>query len=258
MTRLVVLGDVHGNATALRAALARAVRTPFDRMIFVGDLLTFGHDVEEVLELVGGAQHRHGATLLVGNHDRTYFELQAGNAAAFEAMPAWVRPSVELTFARLAGIRYRDALAWSEEIVIDEVLITHANPFAVGDTRYLTTDDDAREASKILAARGLRVGIFGHTHRPRWGGLGREHEPPLDTRLVAQPTAPFLINAGAVGQPRDVRARSVVLRLTCGEELAGEFETIEYDVAGHLERVRASGLPATTIQRLQAFFEVRS
>lgn len=258
MTRLVVFGDVHGNATALRAALVRAVRAPFDRMIFVGDLLTFGHDVGEVLELVGEAQHRHGATLLIGNHDRTYFELQAGNRAALEAMPAWVRPSVELTLTKLAGIRYRDALAWSEEVVIEDLLIAHANLFEVGDTRYLTTDDDARETAAILETRGLIAGIFGHTHRPRWGGFGPGCEPPLDTPLVVRPSAPFLINAGAVGQPRDARARSVLLRLSRAGELAGEFETIEYDVAGHLERVRASGLPATTIQRLQAFFEVRA
>jgi len=66
MSTIAVLGDVHGNARALRAALAQAHKGPFDRMVFLGDLLTYGHDVDEVLDLVAEAQEKDSATLLWG------------------------------------------------------------------------------------------------------------------------------------------------------------------------------------------------
>lgn len=232
--KVVIFGDVHGNARALRAALSRADDTAFDALVFIGDLLTYGHDVDEVIELVAAAQAKHRATLLIGNHDQMYFDLAAGDRRYYDKLPAWIRTSIDLTTNLLGDRALADSLVWSTEVVLDGVLFSHANPF--GDWTYLNTDGDVARAREVLRHRSLRAGVFGHTHRPRWDR-----------------DAPAVINVGSVGQPRDGTGRSVIVRLDT-ETLDASFEPIDYDLAAHLAGLRATGLEPSTIERLEKFF----
>ena len=49
--RFVALGDIPGNAPALRSALAEARRRGFDRLVIWGDLMTYGPETDELLDL---------------------------------------------------------------------------------------------------------------------------------------------------------------------------------------------------------------
>ena len=91
MTTIVILSDVHGNARALRAALVQALRDPIDHLVFLGDLLTYGHDVQEVLDLVNEAQTKHDAVLLIGNHDQLYFDIAKGDSPYLDTLPEWIQ-----------------------------------------------------------------------------------------------------------------------------------------------------------------------
>jgi predicted phosphodiesterase len=238
VTSIAVLGDVHGNARALRAALARARAGPVDHLVFIGDLLTYGHDVEEVLDLVGEAQQKDDAVLLIGNHDQMYFDLAEGKQDYFQKLPEWIRDSVSLTLNKFDPASLRERFRWSPEWTLGSALFAHANPFGLGDFRYLNAQKDLTAAVEVLQQRGARLGVFGHTHRPLW------REGPVT-----------LANAGSVGQPRDTSG-SVILRVSVdGDVATGSFEPIAYDVHGHLSDVRRDGLPAATTARLCAFFE---
>ncbi len=240
MTSVAVLGDIHGNARALRAALDQARRGPMDHLVLLGDLLTYGHDVAETLALVSDAQARHDAILLKGNHDQLYLDLDRGDHAYVDKLPAWIRDSVDLTRARL-DVNELHGLDWREEHILDGVLFSHANPFGTGDWTYLNHPPELEEARVALAQRGLRAGVFGHTHRPYWGG-----------------GAPIVGNAGSVGQPRDSRAESVLLRLVLSPEaVTASFEPIAYDVQAHVATLEACGLGESTIARLAGFFARR-
>jgi predicted phosphodiesterase len=256
MTNVVVIGDIHGNARALRSALDLADRGALDHLVFVGDLLTYGHDVQEVLELVGERQQR-GATLLLGNHDQMYMNLLAGERGYFERLPDWIKHSVDKTLDVLHGDALR-ALQWTEEVMHDGVLIAHANPFGGNDWTYLNALEQHQRAATILAARGLRAGVFGHTHRPRWfvGDPQTATDVDLLTTLVATVDTTLVANAGAVGQPRDQQKRSVILRLAIeSDRIEGVFEPVAYDVSAHLADVRRAGLPHATTEKLCSFFE---
>jgi predicted phosphodiesterase len=260
MTAIVVLGDVHGNARALTAALAQAVRGPMDALVFLGDLLTYGPDVDAVLDLVAEAQERHGATLLLGNHDQLYLDLAEGRLAYFDALPAWIRESVELTAARLDAGRLRSGLRWCEERVLDDVLFAHANPFGFADWRYLNGAADVEAARRVLADRALRAGVFGHTHRARWAVDPADPAALAEVSLSVPLAAPqggsvVVANAGSVGQPRDASGTSLLLRLITGPKgLEATFEPLFYDVDAHLAALRASGVSAETFTRLARFF----
>jgi hypothetical protein len=218
-------------------------------MVFVGDLLTYGHDVDEVLDLVGEAQASDHAHLVIGNHDQMYFD-----GTLPETLPTWIADSVRLTRTQLRG-PLRDRFTWTDEYLVDGVLVSHANPFGFGSVRYLVADTDDAPACAALAARGARVGIFGHTHRPRWRGCGPGAEPPLDEPLACSLDTPLLVNAGTVGQPRDLRRRSVILRIAIEADRAGAtFEPVDYDVAAHVEALRRLPLPQPTIDHLCSFF----
>src|SRR5580765_3596669 len=119
MATIAVVGDVHGNARALRAALAQARKCSLDRMVFLGDLLTYGHDVDEVLDLVAEAQEKDGATLLVGNHDRLYVDIIDGRHDYFDRLPDWVKDTVNLTLEAPRKAKLANGRSWVEEARLD-------------------------------------------------------------------------------------------------------------------------------------------
>ena len=99
--RVAVLGDIHANVRALQAALKIADEGGYDQLILLGDLLTYGIDVVETLELVGSRLSSGRTVLLRGNHDALYQDLLDGNLAYKYQLPIWIRESVEWTLNRL-------------------------------------------------------------------------------------------------------------------------------------------------------------
>ena len=114
--------------------------------------------------------------------------------------------------------------------------------------------------------RGLRVGVFGHTHRSRiveWPsgrGLGD------DTRYVLHRWVPeteddaLVLNAGAIGQPRNRTATSTVMWLTAteGQGVDVDLAPLIYDVDAHLAAVRELPMSPMTVAALMAFFRAET
>jgi predicted phosphodiesterase len=170
---VVVMTDIHANARALRAALHLARQGPMDKLIVLGDLLTYGLEIDETLDLVEEAQERHGAVVLVGNHDQLYFDLEAGNLEYYSGLPVWLKESVDLTMHLLDATRFAARFEWKHEFALDDVLFAHANPYAFGDWSYINSDVDAAGAARTLGDRGFVAGVFGHTHRQKLYMAGR-------------------------------------------------------------------------------------
>lgn len=260
--RIAVLGDVHANARALAAALSTVDAAGYDRLVMVGDLLTYGIDVEATLELVRQRSADARTVLLRGNHDALYRDLQAGGSEYGGRLPHWIRESVEWTLARLPSDLWQ-CLPFADEWCVDTMLFAHAGPFGAGQWAYLDSEADHARAARELDERGFRAGVFGHTHRGKWYRI-------LDGegRFLPQPAgelgrdAVHILNAGAIGQPRDASdRRPFVLWLTVGGggPAAGTIrfarQYFEYDVAAHVRALAGSGLSAATVDRLAGFFQ---
>jgi predicted phosphodiesterase len=110
---------------------------------------------------------------------------------------------------------------------------------------------DSRAAAAEQLARleeqepGARVLVLGHTHR-QWAytaALG-----PRSTRApVPLPAAePILLNPGAVGQSRDLRARARCLLLDL-ERRHATFLSVRYDLASCRAALRGAGLPERSV-----------
>jgi predicted phosphodiesterase len=255
---VVVMTDIHANARALRRALELARHGPMDRLIVLGDLLTYGFDVTEVIDLVGDAQHREGATLLVGNHDQLYFDLAAGITTYYSGLPGWIRESVDHTMAALDASSLT-ALRWSPEARMGGTLFAHANPFAFGDWTYLNSPQENERAARALAEQDCSVGVFGHTHRRRMfpdEQVSRDHALGDGQAIerVKVTASPSIVNPGAIGQPRGSPGGSSFARLHIGEGLEVEFVDVDYDAASHVATIHASPLSQATRDRLASFF----
>jgi hypothetical protein len=124
---------------------------------------------------------------------------------------------------------------------LDDVLVSHANPYAPGNWSYLRTDEDFAHAAEGLAALGFRYGVFGHVHR-----FAKYSEGKVT-----------LFTIGSVGQPRDrhdPRPQWAMGRL---EE--GSFQLsprpLDYDWSEHCRRLRAADMSEATIEQLCRFFQ---
>jgi predicted phosphodiesterase len=263
MIRIAVISDLHSNVGALRAALARADGHGFDALMILGDLLTYGCDPREVMELVGERLARGNARLVPGNHDQLYFDMAAGNSAYFDRLPGWLREAAEWTRDRVDGKWLASAFPWEKSVSLEGIFFAHANPFAYGDWTYLNADADLDAAMTALRNRGESIGVFGHTHRgkiveyPGSATTGTWHE------LGARPCLPRHItrgngavaDPGSLGQPRGAGQSSSMMFIETGATGTKlDLRRLDYDVAAHVARIRASTISDSTKEKLLSYF----
>jgi predicted phosphodiesterase len=259
----VILSDLHANGRALRAAIARADELGYDRMVILGDLLTYGIDQDEVLDLVAELVERRGASVLLGNHDQLYLDLAAGDRRYYDTLPAWLRETVDRTLERLDIVAFRQRFRWLKCAQEGPWLLAHANPWAYGDWRYLYTPEDALRAAETLRARGFSGGVFGHTHRRHalrfahdsMSADGAESlESPWTVRESDAHT--IVVNPGSIGQPRHKDCRSTFLRLErANGQSVGAMISVDYDVTAHVRALREASFAEATRDKLCRFFE---
>ncbi len=246
--RYLVFSDVHGNLDALTAVLDAAGAV--DAYLVLGDLVGYGAQPNEVIDCV----RRLGPlTIVRGNHDKVACGLQLPetfNPAALEAA-AW-------TYEILSEPNRQ----WLREIpagpiAIDtDVEICHGSPD--DEDEYLFSLFDAE---RVLPSSTRKVCFFGHTHFSvvfsMCAGPGHVdgmsmREPDAGaklTRLLIDPGRRYLINPGAVGQPRDGDPRAAFAIWNTTTHTV-ELHRVAYPVARAQARIRDAGLPEVLARRL--------
>ena len=113
MTRLLVIGDVHGCLIELENLLRKLrYQIKQDRLIFVGDLLNKGPSGAETLSFVNDLKDDGGEVIYVrGNHDEKYLQFynQFSNRLLKEQKPprrlcqGWLGPDGHKTISKMEG-----------------------------------------------------------------------------------------------------------------------------------------------------------
>lgn len=242
--RIGVIADVHGNAVALRAVLARLAEERVERMVCLGDVVGYGAQPSECVALASDAC----AVVLAGNHERAVLEplvLAWFNDAAAAALQ-WTRG--QLSEDEVALIR-----GWPASAEYEGILLTHGAPS--DPDRYLF---DIHAAPAEFAAFELPIGLFAHTHSPLAFGLGSNADGAATVgRYVFSPESEldlslcrrWLLNPGSVGQPRDRDSRASAMVLDTGAGTA-RLVRVEYDIARAQSAMMEAGLPAQLVSRL--------
>lgn len=239
--KYLVLSDIHANIEALDAALAAA--GPYDHALVLGDLVGYGADPDLVIDRIRALP---AATLIRGNHDKV-----ATGLDSVEGFNHLARFAVQWTAAKLAPDRraWLAALPAGPTCVDGVVEICHGSPF--DEDVYIFDDLDARRAFNVMKRP---LCLFGHTHVPavfRFDGEMEPIGPPRGDRfrLTIDPKARYLVNCGAVGQPRDGDPRAAFALLDTTTDVLTVMR-VPYDVASAQAKIIAAGLPEVLAQRL--------
>ncbi len=253
MARIAVISDIHGNAHALEAVLARIDTLDADEIVCLGDIVGYGPNPGECLEMIV----RHCGVIIQGNHEEATIDPSAAamfNGAAKEAI-VWTRK--HMSSLHLAALRRLPRAA----AVGEQVMCVHDNPVP-GPTDYIHDKDIA-----ALAFRGVDVPVclIGHTHVPMV--FEAPTLDPNDTLTAPELVAyiPFdgvqveidadcryICNPGSVGQPRDCdpRASFGILDLDSAGNGVFTVHRQDYDIAAAQMASHKAGLPTILADRL--------
>jgi diadenosine tetraphosphatase ApaH/serine/threonine PP2A family protein phosphatase len=242
--RYLVLTDIHANLEALDACTADARARGFDRTLVLGDVVGYGADPNAV---IGRVQALDPVAIVRGNHDKVAAGLEWA-----EGFNHVARSAAHWTLDVLTP-EHRAWLANLPEgpaIVDDLIEICHGSPF----------DEDAYIFNELDAARALGVArrplcIFGHTHHPVTFVLCNGALDSLEPSAAAEAQVPlvdgskYLLNPGAVGQPRDGDPRAAYA-IVDEERKRVELYRLPYAIDATQDKVVKAGLPEVLAQRL--------
>lgn len=241
----LILSDIHANLEALVAVLADA-RGEYDQIVCCGDLVGYGADPNAVCDWARENLH----TVVRGNHDKAC--ARPAVAGCFnpraQASTAWTRAA--LSSENLAHVA---ALPQGPAEIVGAHLV-HGSP--IDEDEYVLSEQEV-----VRATARLRPGIyfFGHSHmqggfQTDWKGVRRLPHPDASTAertFTLGPDRLYLINPGAVGQPRDgdPRAGYAIYR---PEERVVHLRRVAYDIQRAQAKIRQAGLPTSLADRLAA------
>lgn len=242
MTRCLVVADIHSNLVALDAVLDETSGSGgVDEIWVLGDVVGYGPDPSECIDRL----REYRCVCVAGNHDLGVVgsvDLAAFNPDAAQAC-LWTRGvlgSTDLAFLRSLPLR-KDR---------GPFLLVHGSPREPA-WEYIVSATQARDA---LQGVGQARHVFvGHTHVSALFAVGDDGrvlaQPVHDGMVVGLGKSRFLINPGAVGQPRDGDPRAAYAVL---DDVVGtiSFHRVEYDVDRVSTTIRARGLPAWLGSRL--------
>ena len=237
-----ILGDIHGNLSALEAALGALAREGVDQLISVGDIVGYGAAPRECIALV----RESGAAVVMGNHD----------AACIDRLDmVYFNPYA------------RDAVLWTQTVLspedcqwlgglplarhLEHCSVAHGTLFRPELFDYIQSPQDADPSLDVMP---LRVCFVGHTHVPVT--LLRLADDPqqrthytTDTDVVLADASRALVNVGSVGQPRDEDPRTAYAVYDSELERVW-IRRLDYDIELEAHRIRSAGLPSMLADRL--------
>lgn len=255
--RYLVISDIHGNLEALEATLHAA--GSYDRVLVLGDLVGYGADPNAVIDRVRALPI---SEIIRGNHDKV-----AAGVEGIECFNHIARRAIEWTAEALTeeNRTWLAALRQGPVLVDDLTEMCHGTPY--DEDVYVFNDVDALRALQT-ARRPLC--LFGHTHVSAVFTLGEQRsagdqarsraDRALDStvpvrgsslRLDLDDQSQYLVNCGAVGQPRDDDPRAAYGLLDTNAHSVTIMRTT-YDIAAAQAKIVAVGLPEVLAQRLAA------
>jgi putative phosphoesterase len=225
--KIAVISDVHSNLDAFLAVIA--ILPPYDSLVFLGDLVGYGPQPNEVVEQL---RQLHPKAVLLGNHD---YAVATGDTGGFsphaEVAVKWTRRHINHQ-----TLDYLSSLHSSARINLNNTRLAlfHGSP-SDPLSEYIFPWIDHHSAKGIIEKAGSPLVLLGHTHMPMLYSFDGE----------------MLANPGSVGQPRDGDSRASFAILTVYEgKFSFEIKRVEYDIDAVASKIIRAGLPEFLAGRL--------
>jgi putative phosphoesterase len=227
--KIVVISDIHSNLVAFQAVIANL--PTYDHLLFLGDLVGYGPQPNEVIEKL---QQLQPSRALMGNHD---YAVATGDASGFsphaEIAVKWTRRHIKPN-----NLTYLSTLLTSARMELENkrLALFHGSP-RDPLSEYIFPEIPDELARKLIQSAGAPLVLLGHTHVPMVYSFEKE----------------MLANPGSVGQPRDGDPRAAFAVLTLSErKFSFEITRVGYDVSDVASKIVEAGLPEFLANRLFA------
>ena len=225
MVKIGLISDIHSNLAALEAVLNDMPKV--DRVICAGDLVGYGAEPNEVVELV----RSKGIQVVMGNHDYAVMTKDVSDLKSVAAEAAlWTSRKLSPE-----NIHYLSTLPTQLRLKVGKsrLYVVHGSPRDnLGE--YIFPDISNQELSQLIGELEEDIIILGHTHRPM-------------KRMIL---GKLVVNPGGVGQPRDRNPKAGYAVLAIDGDVDAEIKRVEYDIESTAKKIMAAGLPEELADRL--------
>lgn len=224
--KIAVMGDIHGNLTALEACLAYAKHLRAEGFVFLGDLVVDCPDPHAVVELVRQLADQYPCWFVRGNREEKLIEHSQNpddGWCASSQTGALLYTYEHLTEQDMA---FLSAMPKTDQLQIDgcpPIRLCHSTPTQLDDVLY----PGAERTDQVLRSIEESTMLTGHSHMQfRYETNGKQ-----------------LINPGSVGVPSNGQVRAQFALLHCeGERWVARMLNVEYDRDAEIARFAGSEL----------------
>ena len=225
--KIAVFGDVHGNHTALKAALADIEAWGPDFVIATGDIINRGPSSRPCLDLVLAGKETQGWRTILGNHEE--YVMHQATPEASRSGPEYDSFFQSFWTYEQIGRDIEPLFSWEDQVEMtapngDLVRVSHGSVLGNNIGIYPEQDD----AAMVACAGDPPPALFcaGHTH----------------AAFVRRIDETLYVNAGSVGIPFDRDWRAGYARLTHGGGgWEAEIVRLAYDREATLAEYQDSG-----------------
>ena len=239
--RTAIISDIHANLEALQAVREALEEINHDRIICLGDVVGYGANPEECVEIVMG----EGWPAIMGNHDAAI-----NDPKYIGLMNPVAQAALEWTVLALSdkSREYLGSLPMTIDLD-DNAIGCHGLPFKPEKWVY---SDDPNTVLVNFKSTDLDYAFVGHLHYAHAYVYNMADEKLFITRLpesvdLSQPR--HLLNVGSVGQPRDEDHRACLV-IYDSENKNAVYHRVQYDTVEAARKIVDAGLPDILAQRL--------
>ncbi|MEZ0576034.1 metallophosphoesterase [Halodesulfovibrio aestuarii] len=241
--RIVILSDIHANYEALTSVL-HDIKLSFpdvSEIISLGDIVGYGPDPELCVKTV----QEHGIISVAGNH-----ELGVGRSKYRSCFNRQSVEAVDKTSHMLSDTSLKYLRSLPLVLSLHGALFVHGLP-PRSAFQYIWELNDERVLLKF-SRFPEQIAFLGHTHElglVRAVGDTVERSDLHEGTYTLDFTSRYMVNAGAVGQPRDgdPRAKYLVWDIESHELIV---RCVAYDPTETIAKMKERGLPERYARRL--------
>lgn len=239
--KTAVISDIHGNLEALLTVMEEVRHESADRVICLGDMVGYGPQPEEVVQLIREKRIRS----VYGNHEAALWDRRI-----YESMNSNARTSIDIT----RNLISQSTLDWLKKLKrslnTENALYVHGLP-PHSFTKYISNQNDLG-LTDAFGSYEQQIAFCGHTHLLGLYSYDGKNVPRMLLRegmFTLNPAQRHIINAGSVGQPRDGDPRAKYI-LFHENELKIEVRCVKYKISKTASLLRERGFPEYNALRL--------
>ena len=251
--RYGIFSDIHSNLEAFEVILKYFKKEKIDRYIFLGDIIGYGANPQEVITLLKSLN----PLSIAGNHDWAAIDkisIEYFNPYAQEAI-LWTKKNLsqqDFSYLHTFKITYEAA----------DFVCVHGSLDNPQRFNYIRNVNDAKMNFPFLKRQ---LCFIGHSHRleiyyrpvnnsSHQGVAGKSAgifipEKNEDCEIKLSEGTKYIVNVGSVGQPRDRNPRAALCIYDCDKNVL-IFKRLTYNIEKAAEKILQRGLPSLLARRL--------